>query len=145
MMQEPAIYPLEEGEQNRTVERNFCQINVLNTFSKIYERVLKKQLIQHLDNTLSVSFAAYRQAYGVQCALIRLIEEWRSHRDNDFRVGAILVDLWIALDCIPHDLLIPKLNAYGFDEGTLVASVIDIGLMHALCFDESIIVENIAS
>ena len=115
-----AVCPLDKGEQNRTVERNFRPVSVLNTFSKIYEKVLKQQLVQHLDNTLSVYVSAYRRAYGTQHVLIRLIEEWRSHLDNDFLVGAILMDLSKAFDCIPHDLLIAKLHAYGFDEDALV-------------------------
>ncbi len=115
-----AVCPLDKGEPNRTEERNFHPVSVLNTFSKIYENVLKQQLIQHLDNTPSVFIAAYRQAYGTQHVLIRLIEDWRSNLDNDYLVGTILMDLSKAFDCIPHDLLIAKLHAYGFDEDALV-------------------------
>ena len=52
--------------------------------------------------------------------MIGLIEDWRSHLDNDFLVGTILMDLSKAFDCIPHDLHIAKLDAYGFDEDALV-------------------------
>ena len=65
-----AVCPLDKGEQNRPAERNFRPVSVLNTFSKIYEEVLKKQLIQYLDNTLSVFVVAYRQACGTQHVLI---------------------------------------------------------------------------
>ena len=115
-----AVCPLDKGEPDRTVERNFRPVSVLNIFSKIYEKVLKQQLTQHLDKTLSVFIAAYRQKYGTQHVLIRLIEDWRSKLDNDYLVGAILMDLSKAFDCIPHDLLIAKLHAYGFDEDALV-------------------------
>ena len=115
-----AVCPLDKGEPNRTVERNFRPVSVLNTFSKIYEKVLKHQLIGHLDNTLSIFIAAYRRTYGTQHVLIRLIEDWRANLDNDYLVGAILMDLSKAFDCIPHDLLIAKLHAYGFDEDALV-------------------------
>ena len=37
-----AVSPLDKGEPNRTVERNFRPVSVLNTFSKIYEKVLKQ-------------------------------------------------------------------------------------------------------
>ena len=52
--------------------------------------------------------------------LLRLIEEWETNLDNNFAVGAVLVDLSKAFDCIPHDLLIAKLAAYGFEEKTLL-------------------------
>ena len=117
-----AVCPLDKGEPNRIVERNFRPVSVLNTFSKIYEKVLKQRLNQHLDNTLSVFIAAYRRAYSTQHVLIRLIEDWRSNLDNDYLVGAVLMDLSKAFDCIPHDLLIAKLHAYGFDEDALVLS-----------------------
>ena len=50
---------------------------------------------------------------------MRLIENWKMELDNKKFVGAVLMDLSKAFDCIPHDLLIAKMNAYGFSENTL--------------------------
>jgi retron-type reverse transcriptase len=39
--------------------------------------------------------------------------------DNKKYVGAVLMDLSKAFDCVPHDLLIAKMDAYGFHSDTL--------------------------
>ena len=56
--------------------------------------------------------------------LLRLIEEWKTNLDNNFAVGAVLMDLSKAFDCIPHDFLIAKLAAYGFEKKTLYLSIL---------------------
>ena len=41
------------------------------------------------------------------------------HLDNKKIVETVLADLSKAFDCIPHDLLIANLHAYGFDKKAL--------------------------
>ena len=48
-----------------------------------------------------------------------MLKEWREQIDHNKIVGTVLLDLSKAFDCIPHDLFIAKLNAYGFDKNTL--------------------------
>ena len=111
---------LDKGEPIRTADKNYRPISVLNTLSKTFEKNLKEQLIPSLDETLRTFIAAYRRAYSTQHVLIRLVEEWKSKLDNDFLVGSIFMDLSKAFDSIPHELIIAKLHAYGFDENALV-------------------------
>ena len=51
-----------------------------------------------------------------QSTLLRLLEDRRKALDNHEYVGAILMDLSKAFDCLPHGLLIAKLKAYGLSE-----------------------------
>ena len=115
-----AVCPLNKGEPIRTVEKNYHPVSVLNTFSKIFGKILKEQLIPFLDETLSTFIAAYRKAYSTQHVLTRLVEEWKSKLDNDFLFGSVFMDLSKAFASIPHELIIAKLHVYGFDENALV-------------------------
>ena len=72
-----------------------------------------------MDNYFLPHLSACRASYSTQYVLLRLIEEWKTNLGNNFLVGTILLDLSKAFDCIPHDLLIAKLAAYGFEEKTL--------------------------
>ena len=55
----------------------------------------------------------------VQHALMLLLETWRVALDNRGHRGAILMDLSKAFDTLDHELLIAKLNAYGFEKNLL--------------------------
>jgi len=54
-----------------------------------------------------------RKGHSTQHALLRLLYSWQSSLDNSKIVGTVLIDLSKAYNCLPHDLLIAKLAAYG--------------------------------
>ena len=68
---------------------------------------------------LSSLLSGFREGYSTQHSLVRVIEAWRKSLDSSGIVGTVLMDLSKAYECIPHDLLIAKLEAYGFHEKSL--------------------------
>ena len=52
-----------------------------------------------------------------------MIEKWRKTLDKGGETGAVLTDLSKAFDCIDHNLLIAKLDAYGFENNPLISLI----------------------
>ena len=72
-----------------------------------------------IDFLLSKYQCGFRRGYKAHRCLISLIEKWKKSVDNGGAFGALLTDLSKAFDCLPHELLIAKLDAYGFDKSSL--------------------------
>ena len=83
--------------------------------SKVYERAIFDQLSEYMQKYLNKILCGFRKAHSTQHALFRLLQEWQKGLDNFGNVGTILMDLSKAYNCIPDDLLIAKLEAYGLD------------------------------
>ena len=75
-------------------------------------------MLDHVNKIFSKHFTAYRKVHNCQHVLLKLTEEWRKYIDQNKIVGSLLMDLRKAFDCLPHELLIAKLEAYGFDKST---------------------------
>ena len=106
-------------KKDRTIVDNYRPVSVLPTVSKIFERLMYKQISSFIDKYLSKYLCGYRKGYSAQTALISLIEKWKKRINNGGAFGALLMDLSKAFDCLSHDLLIAKLNDYGFDKRSL--------------------------
>ena len=106
-------------KNSRTDKENYRPVSILPNISKIYERCLYKQLYDYFDVIFSRNQCGFRKGFSVVNCLLPMIEKWRESLDQGGAYGALLTDLSKAFGCLPHELIIAKLYAYGEDMPSL--------------------------
>ena len=98
---------------------NYRPVSILPVVSKMFERIMQKQINDFIISFLSPCLGGYRKGFNTQHALLTLVENWRKSLDKTGFGGAILMDLLNAFDTLNQELLIAKLHAYGFQHDAL--------------------------
>ena len=95
--------------------KNFRPVSNLKFVSKIVEKAVACQLIDHLSsNNLYEHFqSAYRKFHSTETALLRVQNDILCELDEKFGVFLILLDLSAAFDTIDHDVLYSRLASIG--------------------------------
>ena len=100
---------------------NYRPVSILPILTKVFEKVLFHQIsiTPFLNIVFSCHLSAFSQGYGCQDTLLTLIENWRKDLLKNNKIGALLMDLSKAFDCMPHELLIAKFKAYGVQDQSI--------------------------
>ena len=77
------------------------------------------QIYEFFNNIFSKYLCGFRKCHSTQHCLLFMLENLRKYLDTGFKTGILLTDLSKAFDSISHDLLLAKLNAYGFTKNSL--------------------------
>ena len=77
------------------------------------------QLFEYIENSLNQVLCGFRKASSTQHPLFRLLQKWQKRFDPERFIGAMLMDLTKTYDCLRHDLLIAKLEAFGLGNSSL--------------------------
>lgn len=104
--------PKKEGSDNLN---NLRPITILPFLSKLLERVVCKQLVQHCDvnNIIPYCQSGFRQYHSTTTALLKIVDDILKAWDEDKITMLVLLDLTKAFDMIDHTLLLAKLRHVG--------------------------------
>ena len=110
---------LAHKKKDLTDKTNYRPVSILPLLSNVFEKVKYMQSYDCMENFLNQLRCGFRKAQSTQHALFRLIQSWQKEPDESGFVGAIQMDLSKAYDCLPRDLMVAKLEAYGLAKESL--------------------------
>ena len=77
---------------------------------------MQKQIIDYINQYLFPLLCGYRKDFSTQTALFYFIKKWTFMLDKKGYVGTILTGISKAFNTINYDILVAKLNPYGFSK-----------------------------
>ena len=100
---------------------NYSPISQLPTLAKIFERIISKQLINHLNsNSLFDKYqSGYRKLYSTETALLYVTDNLLHNIDNNTPTQLILLDLSSAFYTIDHNILLNRLKLLNINNDVL--------------------------
>ena len=99
----------------RTDVNNYRPISILPAFSKIFEKVIAKRLIEYLEKNkfLSPYQHGFRANHSTETAITQFTEYIYKHLEEKHHVVGIFIDLSKAFDSLNHNILLDKLEHIG--------------------------------
>ena len=106
------IIPVHKKKE-KSDKTNYRPVGILPNLSKIYGKLIYKQLHDYFDKILLPSQCRFCKGHSSQYWLLAMLENFKKSADDGNAFGALLTDLSKVFDCIDHKLLIAKLFCYG--------------------------------
>ena len=102
--------------------QNFRPITVCSSLSKILEKIVRERVTEYLDQykILNNSQFGFRKKHSTNHAMINITESTLEAIEANLKVGGVFLDIAKAFDCVNHDILLRKLEYYGFRETSLM-------------------------
>ena len=82
------ITPIFKKEDSLNKE-NYRPVSILPHLSKVFERILYKQIDSFMKNKFSPYLCGFRKNHNAQYSLLKMIKNWKKQLDDGEKVGVI--------------------------------------------------------
>ena len=74
-------------------KENYRPVSILPTISKLFEKIISRQVTNFMDPLLSKYQCGFRKGFSAQNCLLTMLEKWKSSVDRGKSFGLLLTDL----------------------------------------------------
>ena len=102
-------------------EKDFRPISILPVLSKIYEKVILKQLFDYIERTsiCNSTQSGFRKGYSTQTILLKFRDDIQKALNKNETTMSVFIDYSKAFDTIQHETLIKKLAILNFSNSSI--------------------------
>ena len=95
-------------------KENYSQSAFYQSYKKHLKELRLYKCLLFFEDIFNKQQCGFRKGYNTQQCLLKMLEKGKRSVDGGKNFGVLLTDLSKTFDCLDHELLIAKLNAYGF-------------------------------